>query len=67
MGRGELFLGNMGLETLALATFSSFQVQKIINLEIERYENQEISKPAVNLFWKHWLLWLWPLLSDPQV
>ena len=47
MGRGEPFLG---LETLALATFSSFQVQKIKNLEIERYENQEISKPAVNLF-----------------
>ena len=43
MGRGELFLGNMGLETLALATFSSFQVQKVKNLEIEKYEKQEIS------------------------
>ena len=43
-------MGNMGLEALALATFFSFQVQKIKNLEIERYENQEISKYAVNLF-----------------
>ena len=47
MGRGEPFLGNMGLETPALATFSSFQVQKVKNLEIEKYEKQEISKSAV--------------------
>ena len=37
-------MGNMGLETVALATFSSFQVQKFKNLEIEKYENQEISR-----------------------
>ena len=42
MGRGEPFLGNMGLETLALATFSSFQVYKFKNLEIEKYENRDI-------------------------
>ena len=47
MGRGELFLGNMGLETPALATFSSFQVQKVKNMEIEKCEKQEISKSAV--------------------
>ena len=47
MGMGEPFLGNMGLETPALATFSSFQVQKVKNLEIEKYEKQEISKSAV--------------------
>ena len=44
MGRGVPLLGNMGLENIALAAFSSFQVQKFKNLEIKKYENQEISR-----------------------